>query len=176
MLRTGIVVLGAVGALVFVAPTVLVLASFVGLVHFDMNMLLVALPALAAAVTLALFARGTLSDLLLPRPVLSIDDDGILDRRVMTERLPWTEVTRATSILSGGGGLVLELRNPIPTIGMGTLAYEMPDRGAAHVALRGMTVPAQTLARAALDAAARAGAETAEARTHDRVRRRQWTV
>src|SRR5690606_11819587 len=45
-------------ALLCAAPILLVLAGFVGLVHFDINMLFIALPALAAAVALALLARG----------------------------------------------------------------------------------------------------------------------
>lgn len=164
------------GALVCAAPTLIVLAGFVGLLPFDMNMLYVALPALAAAVSLALAGRASLGELLLPRPVLSIDETGVFDRRVMQEPLPWSEVTQATAIISGGGGVVFDLKNPIPTIGMGSIAFEMPDAGAAHVAVRNMTLPAATIARAILDHAEAAGVAVAEARTHEKVRRRTWSV
>ena len=141
-----------------------------------MNMLLVALPALAAAVALALVGRGMLRDLFLPRPVLSADGQGIFDRRVMARPLPWSEVTRATAIIEGGGGVVLDLRHPIPTFGMGSLVFEQPDPGIAHIAVRGLTVPAAALAGAILELAASAGTETASARTHDGMRRRSWSV
>lgn len=170
------VLLCGVGALVCVAPTLLVLASFAGLVRFDLNMLFVALPVLAGAVALALFGRAALRDLLLPRPVLRVGDGGLLDRRVMTDELEWSDVVRATSILDGGGGVVLELRRPIAAFGMGTLRYEQPEPDVAHIQVRGMTEPAVTIARAILDQAARAGAETSEARAHERVPRRSWSV
>lgn len=167
-----------VGALICVTPLLLVLASFVGLVHFEMNMLFVALPAIAAAVALGLAAQASLRDLLRPRPVLSIDENGLMDRRVMSQPLAWSEVTRAVSIMSGGGGggVVLELRHPIPTMGMGSLAFEQPDPGIAHIALRGLTVPAYELARAILEQAEQAGAEAGEARSHDKLPRRRWSV
>jgi hypothetical protein len=66
-----------------VAPAVLVLMSFVGLVHFDINMLFVALPALAIAVALALLTQAAVRELLLERPMLAVDAEGIFDRRVM---------------------------------------------------------------------------------------------
>jgi hypothetical protein len=164
------------GALVCAAPTLLVLASFVGLLPFDMNMLFVALPALAAAVALALLGRGALGDLLLARPVLSADHNGVFDRRTMERPVPWSEVTRATSIVAGGGGVVLELRTPIPTGAMGTLTFEAPAAGAAHIILRGMTVPARQLAREILGLAAAAGVETADANAHEKVPRRTWSI
>lgn len=164
------------GALVCAAPTLLVLASFVGLAPFNMGMLFVALPALAAAVALALLARGSFGNLLLPRPVLAANEEGIMDRRVMLEPLPWSEVTRAVSIVAGGGGVVLDLRHPIPTFGMGSLVFEQPEPGVAHIALRGLTVPPSALAAVILELAAAAGIETSEARTHDKVPRRSWSV
>jgi hypothetical protein len=165
-----------IAALICIAPTLLVLAGFVGLVPFDMNMLFVALPTLGVAVGLAVVGRGALGDLLLPRPVLSADETMLFDRRVMIEPLPWSEVTRATSVVAGGGGVVLDLRNPIPTFGMGSIVFETPDPGIAHIAVRGMTQPADVLARALLDLAAEAGAETGEARAHEKLRRRSWSV
>ena len=166
----------AIGALVCVAPTLIVLAGFAGLVPFDMSMLFVALPTLGVAVGLAVVGRGALGDLMLPRPVLSADEREVFDRRVMIEPLPWSEVTRAISIVSGGGGVVLDLRNPIPTFGMGSIVFETPDPGIAHIAVRGMSEPADALARALLDLAAQAGAETGEARAHEKMRRRSWSV
>ena len=158
------------------APTLLVLLGFVGLAPFDTNMLFVALPALGAAVALAVVGRGALGDLLLPRPVLSADERGVFDRRVMPEPLAWGKVSRATSIVAGGGGVVLELSQTVPALGLGTLVFEAPDAGAVHVIVRNMTVPGAELARRLLDLAAEAGVEPAEARAHEKVRRRSWSV
>lgn len=141
-----------------------------------MNMLFVALPALAVAVALATVGRGLLSDLLLPHPVLSVGADGIFDRRVMAQPLPWSEVIRATSVIDGGGGVVLDLRHPIPTVGMGSLAFEQPDPGIAHIAVRGMTVPTATLAGGILELASAAGVEAGRARSHEKLRRRTWSI
>jgi hypothetical protein len=150
--------------------------SFVGLAPFDMNMLFVALPAVAAAFSLALLARVSLGVLLLPRPVLAATAEGIMDRRVLSEPLRWSEVTRAVSIVAGGGGIVFELRHPVPTFGMGSLTFEQPEPGVAHIALRGLDAPAPRLAAAILELAAASGVEIAEARGHDRLPRRNWSV
>lgn len=162
-------------AVLCAAPILLVLAGFVGVVHFELNMLFIALPALAACAALGVLAHGLLRDLLLPRPVLSADATGILDRRVMTAPLPWTEVSRAVSI-AAGRGLVLELRRPIPTFGMGSLIHETPDPGIAYLSLRNLTAPAPALAAGILTLAANAGAETDQAVAHEGVRRRRWSV
>src|SRR5690606_24622107 len=49
-------------AVLCAAPILLVLAGFVGVVHFELNMLFIALPALAACAALGVLAHGLLRD------------------------------------------------------------------------------------------------------------------
>lgn len=152
------------------------LASFVGAAPFDFGMLFISLPTAGIAVIAAVIARTAGTDLLLTRPVLVIDETGILDRRVAPRRIAWSEVTAATSLLSGRGGVVLELAQPLPgdldPFRPGTFLYERTEPGVLHIPVRGMTEPAHRLAAAILEHAERHGATVAERATHERARRR----
>jgi hypothetical protein len=175
-LRSLIVVVAGVCALFCALQPVLVILSFFGVVPFDMNLLFVALPAVVGAVLLWIVARSSLRLLLMPRPVLSANESGILDRRIMPALLPWSDVSRVTSIVGGGGGVVLDLREPAPMTDVGSWRFEVADNGAAHIMLGGLTDDPATLARGILDLAARAGVETVTADAHEKVRRRTWSV
>lgn len=157
-------------------PILLVLASFVGVVRPDLNLLFVAIPAAGVAVLLARVVWRLVGDLLLKRPVLTIDDTGLFDARVADAPIPWTDITAATSLRGAGrGGVVLELRTPLQTrldpTRPGTLLFEQPDPGIAHVALDRMTVSAAQLETAILQRAEAAGATVGTATTHPRMQR-----
>lgn len=172
-----LVVALALVALLCFAPMLLLLASFGGLVPQDFGILLIAVPTAGIGIICIVFLWSAWSDLLLPRPVLVIHEAGVFDRRVADALIPWSEVTSATSLLGGHGGVVLELRSPLPTrlnpFRAGTFLFERPDAGVAHIPVRAMTVPAVTLARAIVDHAERHGARAAEASTHPRMLRRK---
>jgi hypothetical protein len=164
--------------LLCIAPMLLLLGSFVGLVPHNMGILLVAVPAAGIGFIIGLLGWSAVRDLLLPRPVLSLDDAGILDRRVADAPIAWNDVSAATALT--GGGVVLELRSPTVTrlnaLRPGTFMFEQPDPGIAHIPVRAMTVPAATLVRAILEHAERHGAVVGHAVTHEKMRRRRWTV
>jgi hypothetical protein len=167
-------------ALLCLTPIVLVLASFVGAVPFDQGMLFLAFPALAIGVPAVLTARTAVQDLLLPLPVMQLDDEALFDRRVSDRPILWGAVESATSILEGGGGVVLELRSgqqtSLDSFRIGTFLFQQPRQGIAHVAVRGMTMSAATLSRAILDLAGRHGAAVSYARAHEKMPRLRWTV
>lgn len=60
----------------------------------------------------ALVAR---SDLMLPRPLLQIDDVGILDQRLGCGLIPWSNIAKITSLgpAHGPSSLLLKLRTPM---------------------------------------------------------------
>jgi hypothetical protein len=162
-------------ALICIAPLLLVLGSFIGVVPFDFNILLIAIPTAGIAVPPTAVALAAWNDVRLPRPVLMIDDAGIFDRRVTDAPVPWNEVKAATSLLPGRGGVVLELDSP--TVGRanpfraGTFLFERPGPGLLHIPVMSMTVPAARLAGVILELAERHGALVAEATAHERIRR-----
>jgi hypothetical protein len=170
--------MAALAAIICLIPMFLVLASFVGVAPYSFNMLLVAVPVAGIGIVLAIVGWSALGDLLLPTPVLSIDEDGIWDRRVSDGPIAWTDVTAATSLLSRHGGVVLELKSSTPTaldpFRPGTFMYERPEPGVAHIPVRAMTVPAQTLVEAILTEAQRAGATVGSAESHEKMPRRRW--
>ncbi|HEV7274825.1 MAG TPA: hypothetical protein VGN80_00890 [Devosiaceae bacterium] len=172
-----LVVASALAALLCFAPMLLLLASFGGLVPQDFGILLIAVPSAGIGIICIVFLWSAWSDLLLPRPVLAVDGTGIIDRRVADAVIPWREVTAATSLLAGHGGVVLELRSPLPTrlnpFRAGTFLFERPEPGVAHIPVRAMTVPAVTLVRAILDHAGRHGADLGEGAIHPRMPRRK---
>ena len=171
------VIVAAPISLLCLAPILLLLASFVGLVPLHFGILLIAVPGAGIGIICTVFIWSVWSDLLLPRPVLVIDGTGIFDRRVADAPIRWSEVTAATSLLPGRGGVVLELRSPLPTqlspLRAGTFLFERPEPGVAHIPVQAMTVPAATLVRAMLGHAERHGAAVGEVATHPRMPRRK---
>lgn len=171
--------LALLAALTCIAPMLLLLASFVGLAPYHLGILMIAVPTAGIGLIVGLIGWSALGDLLLPHPVLTIDETGILDRRVADAPIPWSDVTAATSLLRGGGGVVLELRVPTPTrlnaLRPGTFMFQQPDPGLAHIAVRAMTVPAVRLVAAIVERAERHGALIAEGAVHEKMRRRSWT-
>ena len=174
----GLAVMAALAAVICLIPMVLLLMSFVGLAPYSFNMLLVAVPVAGIGIILAIVGWSALGDLLRPGPVLTIDENGIWDRRVSDDPIGWADVTAATSLLSRHGGVVLELESSTPTaldpFRPGTFMYERPEPGVAHIPVRAMTVPAQTLVEAILTHAQRAGATVGSADSHARMPRRRW--
>lgn len=55
------------------------------------------------------------SDLMLPRPLLQIDDAGILDQRLGCGLIPWPNIAKITSLgpVYGPSSLLLKLRTPM---------------------------------------------------------------
>lgn len=159
------------------SPMLLLLASFGGLVPLDLGILLIAVPTAGIGIVCIVALWSVSGDLLLPRPVLVIDGTGIFDRRVADAPIPWSEVAAATSLLGGHGGVVLELRSPLPTrlspFRAGTFLFERPEPGVAHIPVRAMTVPAVTLVRTMLAQAERHGAVVGEMPAHPRMPRRK---
>ncbi len=170
--------MAALAAIICLIPILLLLMSFVGLAPYSFNMLLVAIPVGGIGVVLATVGWSALGDLVRPAPVLTIDEEGIWDRRVSDGPIAWTDVTAATSLLSRHGGVVLELKSPTPTtldpFRPGTFMYERPEPGVAHIPVRAMTVPAQTVVEAILTEAQRAGATVGSAESHEKMPRRRW--
>jgi hypothetical protein len=170
--------MAALAAAICWLPMFLLLASFVGAVHYDFNILLIAVPVAGIGVALAIVAWSALGDALLPQPVLVIDEDGISDRRVAGDPIPWSDVKAATSLLGRGGGVVLELKSPMHTtldpFRPGTFMYERPGPGIAHIPVRAMTVPAARLAEAILERAEQCGAVVGSAHSHEKMPRRRW--
>lgn len=158
----------------------LLLASFAGLVPYDLGILMIAVPTAGIGLIIALVGWSALRDLLLRRPVLALDDTGIADRRVADEPIAWSDVATATSLLRAGGGVVLELKPARPTrlnaLRPGTFMFQQPDPGVAHIPVRAMTIPAARLVAAILERAERHAAVVGEAAVHERMRRRSWTV
>jgi hypothetical protein len=171
-------VTAALAAVICFIPMILLLLGFVGAVPYDFNILLVAIPAAGMGLVIALVGWSALGDLLLPAPVLSIEEDGIWDRRVSDGPIRWKDVTAATSLLSRNGGVVLELksftRTALDPFRPGTFMYERPEPGVAHIPVRSMTVPARTLVEAILTQAQGAGATVGSAESHERMPRRRW--
>ena len=167
----------ALTAIFCAIPILLVLASYVGLAPFDFGILVISVPVAGIAVPLAIIARTAARDLMTQRPVLTIDDVAIHDRRVSDQPIPWSEVTAATSILTGHGGIVLEVKEPLQTrlepFRPGTFLFSRPDPGVAHIPLRAMTVPAGELEEAILGQAARHGVATSCSHTHPGAERRR---
>lgn len=163
-------------ALACIGPLLLVLASFAGLAPTNFGLLMIGIPTVGLSVFFIVVARIAIADLLLPRPVLHVTEEGVIDRRVADAPIRWAEVTGAVSLLDGRGGIVLELAGPLATrlepFRPGTFLYERPDPGLAHIPLRAMTVPAAKLADAILGSAAAAGVPTSRSATHPRTRRR----
>jgi hypothetical protein len=173
-----IALVAALAAVICIAPMLLLLATFVGLVPYNMGILLVAVPTAGIGLIIGLVGWAAIGDLLLPLPVLSIDDDALFDRRVADTPIAWSDVTAATAL--SGGGVVFELRAPMQTrlnaLRPGTFMFEQPDPGIAHIPVRAMTMPAATLVEAILERAERHGAVVGHAVTHEKMRRRRWTV
>jgi hypothetical protein len=168
----------ALAAVICFLPMFLLLASFVGAVPYDFNILLIAVPVAGIGIALAIVAWSALGDLLLPQPVLVIDEDEIRDRRVADSPIPWSDVKAATSLLGRGGGVVLELRSLMPSaldpFRPCTFMYERPEPGVAHIPVRAMTVPAARLVEAILVRAQQSGAVVGSADSHEKMPRRRW--
>lgn len=149
--------------LVALLPTVLLLASLVGLLgmHPSVDLTLLALPTLAVAVFFLAVGSVVIGDLRLPRPVLTIDEHGVFDRRITNTPIAWTDVVEVAPA-PGGGGVLLALKTPRETrlspYRAGTAGFRQPAAGLANIPVRAMDKPAKLLAETLTTLALRNGA------------------
>lgn len=101
-----LVLLGAAAAIFFVV----ILSS--GTVPESPVALLLLLLAIVGAAC-ARIAAVSISDLMLPSPILQIDNAGILDRRLRCGLIPWENVARIVSLDPQQAGCLVELHNPV---------------------------------------------------------------
>ena len=103
-----------------------------------------------SASTQTIVALAIVGDLRLPRPVLSIDERGVFDRRVTDAIIPWSSVSD-TSLAPGGGAVQLVLRAPLDSrlspYRAGTIGFRSDNPGIAVIPLRAMDRPAAEVQR-----------------------------
>lgn len=149
--------------LIAVLPAVLVVAGLVGLLGMSpsLELTILALPTLAVAVFFLAVGSVISRDLLLPRPVLTIDEHSVFDRRITDAPIAWSDVVEAAAA-PGGGGVLLALRTPLDTrlspYRAGTAGFRQPAAGLANIPVRAMDQPAKLLADTILTLALRNGA------------------
>ncbi len=149
--------------LVALLPSLMLLMSLGGLLgmHPSVELTLLALPTLAVAVFFLAVASVVIGDLRLKRPVLTIDEQGVFDRRVTDMPIAWTEVAEVAPA-PGGGGVLLALKTPRETrlspYRAGTAGFRQPAAGLANIPVRAMDRPAQLLADTLTALALRHGA------------------
>jgi hypothetical protein len=158
-----IAVMAMFAGLVALLPTVLLLASLVGLLGMSpsMDLTLLALPTLAVAVFFLAVGSVVIGDLRLPRPVLTIDENGVFDRRITDAPIAWDDVVEVAPA-PGGGGVLLALKTPLETrlspYRAGTAGFRQPAAGLANIPVRAMDRPAKLLADTLTTLALRHGA------------------
>lgn len=161
-------------AIICLIPMLLMLAGLFGLggMKLDLGITFVAFPVAGVAAFLLAAGLAAAGDLLLPRPVLTIDADGLFDRRVTDTPIRWDEITAATALPRGS--VVLELTSPragwLNPYRVGSVFYQRPDDGVVLIPVRAMDVPAADLADAILGWAERYGAVVGTAARHERIR------
>lgn len=97
-------------------------------------------------VALALTFVTALRDLALPQPVIVIDEDGILDRRVLDRVIRWDEIAEIISYRKVNGGVLLKLKQPLATrftlVRVGTMFhFWKPPVQAAYMAMNWLIGP-----------------------------------
>lgn len=149
--------------LVALLPTLLLLASLLGLLgmHPSVELTLLALPTLAVGVFFLAVASVVIGDLRLERPVLTINEHGVFDRRVTDAPIAWTDIVEVAPA-PGGGGVLLALKTPRETrlspYRAGTAGFRQPAAGLANIPVRAMDRPAKLLAETLTAVALRHGA------------------
>lgn len=149
--------------LIALLPALLLLASLVGLLGMapSFALTLLALPTLAVGVFFLVVGTVIVGDLRLARPVLTIDEHGVFDRRVTDAPIAWGDIVEVAPA-PGGGGVLLALRTPLETrlspYRAGTTGFRQPAAGLANIPVRAMDRPAKLLADTLLALATRHGA------------------
>ena len=92
------------------AAAILIVLSLSEALSFGVLLILV-LPVLG--LVCARIIVVAISDLLLPRPLLRIDREGIFDRRLGCGQIDWDNVTKLTSLDPHQAGCLVELRTPV---------------------------------------------------------------
>jgi hypothetical protein len=155
--------LAALVGVLALLPALLLLLSLVGAwaLQATVELSFLAIPTTAVGLFFLVVALAIVADLRLPRPVLSVDERGVFDRRVTDAIIPWSSVAD-TSLAPGGGAMQLVLRAPLDTrlnpYRAGTIGFRSENPGIAVIPLRAMDRPASELAAAILGFATAAGA------------------
>jgi hypothetical protein len=155
--------LAALVGVLALLPALLLLLSLVGALSMQptVELSFLAIPTTAVGLFFLVVALAIVADLRLPRPVLTIDDRGIFDRRVTDSLIPWSSIAD-TSLAPGGGAVQLVLRAPMDTrlspYRAGTIGFRSDTPGIALIPLRAMDRPAAQLAAAILAFASANGA------------------
>jgi hypothetical protein len=92
------------------AAVILILLTSSG--AFSFGALLILVPAVLALVCARILVV-TISDLLLPSPLLRIDKEGIFDQRLGCGLIAWDNVARLTFLDPQQAGCLVELRTPV---------------------------------------------------------------
>ncbi len=143
--------MAVVAGLIALLPAVLLVATLVGLLGMtpSFSLILLALPALAIGVFFLAVGSVIIGDLRLPRPVLTIDENGVFDRRVTDAPIAWSDIVEVAPA-PGGGGVLLALKTPLETrlspYRAGTAGLRQPAAGLANIPVRAMDQPARLLA------------------------------
>jgi hypothetical protein len=158
-----IAAVAVIAGLLALLPSFLLLASLVGLagVPPTFGLTILALPTLAVAVFFLAVGSVVIGDLRLARPVLTIDEHGVFDRRVTDAPIAWDEVVEVAPA-PGGGGVLLALKTPRETrlnpYRAGTAGFRQPAPGLANIPVRAMDQPTRLLAETLTALALRHGA------------------
>jgi len=158
-----VALLAIVAGLIALLPAALLLASLVGLLGMAPSgeLTLLALPTLAVGVFFIVVGTVIIGDLRRARPVLTIDEHGVFDRRVTDAPIAWSDVVEVAPS-PGGGGVLLALRDPRDTrlslYRAGTVGFRQPEPGLANIPVRAMDQPARLLADMLIALATRNGA------------------
>ena len=159
----GTAALAALVGVLALLPVFLLLISVGGMLPMTptVELSFLAIPTTAVGLFFMVVALAIVADVRLPRPVLSIDDRGVFDRRVTDALIPWSSIEDA-SLAPGGGAVQLVLRAPIDTrlspYRAGTVGFRIGSPGIALIPLRAMDRPAAELASAILAFASANGA------------------
>lgn len=157
--------LAALVGVLSLLPALLLLLSLSGAwsMQASVELSLIALPTTAVGLFFLVVAAAIVGDLRLPRPVLSVDERGVFDRRVTDALIPWSNVADI-SLAPGGGAMQLVLREPVPArlspYRAGTIGFRSDMPGIALIPLRGMDRPTAAIAAAMLSLATASGAVT----------------
>lgn len=112
-----------------------------------------------AGVVFVSMAVVALWDLRLPRPVIRVDREGVFDRRLAPDPIPWANIERVFMKAAQNSGIELHLRSPLPTplnrfrLG-GLWAWRRRDDGIAYIALNdtvGPTIDREAMAQLAVE-------------------------
>ncbi|HQZ13986.1 MAG TPA: hypothetical protein PK286_13970 [Devosia sp.] len=160
-------------AVICLIPMLVMLAGMLGIggLRTDFGATLVAFPVAGVAAFLLAAGFAAFGDLMMPRPVLTIDEHGLFDRRITDTPIRWDEVATATALPRGS--VVLDLKSArggrLNPYRVGSVFYQRPDDGVVVIPVRAMDMPAADLADAILLWAEQHGASVGTAARHEKL-------